>query len=698
MRFIKYITILALAFISLRSVAQIEFPEDKVKWKFTIEQNDKCQATIVAEVTIVEGWEINALNLPKGSFGIATNFNIVPSKEFKLVGKATEPKPILHHDEEADEDLAYHVGKIKFKQKIELLSQKDFKLKINYGYQTCKINSYCLPPFESSFLLNIKACKSEVGSAELNVDGLENKNVASVDNSIHQTTPVVNKKDNSEIQASVAKENNSKNAKNDIKNKSLWKIFILSFLSGLAALLTPCVFPMIPMTVSFFTKRSKTPAAGKRNALFYSLSIIVIFVLLGTAVVAIFGEQALNNLSTNPWFNVIFFALLVVFAVSFMGAFEIRLPSKWVNKVDQASDKGGLMGIFFMALALALVSFSCTGPIVSDLIILSAREGGIAPIVGMFGFSFALALPFGLFAAFPGWMNSLPKSGGWLNTVKVVLGLLELALAFKFLSNADLSLQWHLLEREVFLAIWIAIFGVLALYLLGFILFPHDSNTDRVPVGRAMLGMTVLAFVIYMIPGLWGAPLNLISAFPPPPNYSESPQGLGGSSLAPVQSANIDTHLGPQNIMVFHDYDKAYAYAKEVGKPLFVDFTGHNCVNCRKMEQSVWGQPGVIDYLKNDVVIASLHIDERVDLPKSEQIMVDNGRGGKMKLVTTGDKWFTKELVEFKSTAQPLYVMIGPNGEHLSNGKADYEHHRDPNDFKNWIKSGLKEYRKLHEK
>ena len=377
-----------------------------------------------------------------------------------------------------------------------------------------------------------------------------------------------------------------------------------------------------------------------------------------------------------------------------MGAFEIRMPSSWVNKADQKADKGGLIGIFFMALALALVSFSCTGPIVGSLLVQAASEGGIAPFVGMFGFSLALALPFALFAMFPGWLNSLPKSGGWLNTVKVVLGILELALAFKFLSNADLSLQTHFLERELFLAIWIAIFAFLTMYLFGFIRMPHDSPLEKLSVGRSMLGLSVFVFVIYMIPGLWGAPLKLISAFPPPMSYSESPLGFGGAGQHQTLDNMVDgMHLGPQNIMVFHEYDKALAYSKKVGKPLLIDFTGHNCVNCRKMEQSVWGEPGVIDVLKNEVVIVSLHVDERISLPEEEQkeVVMPNGKNRTLK--TTGDKWMYMQISRYKVAAQPYYRMVDNEGNDLANGSADYENHRDVSNFKKWLSDGLNDFK-----
>jgi thiol:disulfide interchange protein len=451
---------------------------------------------------------------------------------------------------------------------------------------------------------------------------------------------------------------------------------------------------MIPMTVSFFTKQSKTKSEGIRNALIYGLSIIGIYILLGTAVTAIFGAEALNEMSTNPWFNIIFFLVLAIFAISFLGAFEIRLPSSWANKVDSKADKGGLIGIFFMALALAIVSFSCTGPIVGTLLVQAASEGGVAPFVGMFGFSLALALPFGLFAAFPGWMNSLPKSGGWLNTVKVVLGFLELALAFKFLSNADLAWDAHYIERELFLAIWIGLFGALAMYLFGWIRMPHDSPLEKLSVGRALFGTTVLIFVIYMIPGMFGAPLKLISAFPPPSQYSESPLGFGGGGGTSSNQEHAEgMHLGPQNIMVFHDYDLAKAHAEKVGKPLFVDFTGKNCVNCRKMEMSVWSEPGILETLQNDVVIASLHVDDRVRLPESEIRTVEIQEGRMKTLKTVGDLWMYKQIKDYKVTAQPFYVMIGPKGEDLSNGSADFEHHSNPADFKAWLDEGLKLYK-----
>ncbi|WP_457610642.1 protein-disulfide reductase DsbD family protein, partial [Lutibacter sp.] len=477
--------------------------------------------------------------------------------------------------------------------------------------------------------------------------------------------------------------------------KSLLTIFLIAFLSGFAALLTPCVFPMIPMTVSFFTKQSKSKAAGIKNALIYGASIIIIYVALGWLVSFFFGADALNALSTNVWFNVFFFLILVIFAVSFLGAFEIVLPSSWGTKVDAQADKGGIIGIFFMALALAIVSFSCTGPIVGTLLVQAAAGGNhIGPIVGMLGFSLALAIPFALFAAFPGWLNSLPKSGGWLNTVKVVLGFLELALAFKFLSNADLVLDLHWLEREVFLAIWIAIFGTLAFYLFGKIQLPHDSPLTHISVGRLSLGLISLMFTIYMIPGLWGAPLNLISAFPPPQHYSESPYGVGFSKLGGGSNTNHSNipegaHLmAPHDILAFNDYDLGLAYAKKVNKPVMLDFTGKACVNCRKMEQNVWPKDKILNILKNDVVLISLFVDDKRPLPNGEEIDSKLRPGKKLRYI--GQKWSEMQTIKYGANAQPFYVLINLNEDNLNDPVA---YTPDVDEYYKWLKEGIANFK-----
>ena len=682
------VVVVFLLFFSVNVNAQIELPEDIVKAVYSVEQKGD-EATIIATVTVRDHWHINASVLPKGSFGLATNFSLVASPNFKTVGGIIEPKPVEKYDEAADEQLAYHEGTFKLKRKIKVLSEKDFKVDGKFYFQTCN-DVRCLPDYTMKFSVAVKGVKQKEASTTVE----ENIEKDPVNEVVEETSNVT--KDTATVVTEAVKTEPVKEEpkKGDEEESSLWGIFILSFLSGFAALLTPCVFPMIPMTVSFFTKQSKTKALGIRNAIIYALSIIIIYIVLGTVVTAIFGADALNKMSTNPTFNIVFFLILVVFAVSFLGAFEIRMPSKWVNKADSKADKGGLIGIFFMALALALVSFSCTGPIVGSLIVKAASEGGIAPIIGMLGFSLALALPFALFAAFPGWMNTLPKSGGWLNSVKVVLGFLELALAFKFLSNADLALQSHLLEREVFLAIWIGIFAVLALYLFGKIKLPHDSPLEYLSVGRALFGTLVLAFVMYMIPGMWGAPLKLINAFPPPSSYAESPLGVGGGGGSVSHENTVPgMHLGPQKIMVFDEYDKAAAYAKEVGKPLFIDYTGFNCVNCRAMEETVWGEPGVIEILRDEVVIVSLHQDDNRSLPKEEQKILTLDDGRTMEINTIGDKWRAKQIQEHNTLTQPYYVFQNGDGEFLSNGSADYEHHKDPKKFQKWLEEGLGEYK-----
>ncbi|HEY9082949.1 MAG TPA: cytochrome c biogenesis protein CcdA [Vicingaceae bacterium] len=672
--------ILSLFFTYQSSIAQID-PLEKVSWEFSVEQTN-CEAYIIGKATIVDKWHIYAAHLPEGGFALPTVMELEKSDKYEIIGKLEEPKPEKVHDEILNEDLYLHSGTIAFKQKIKILSNKKFKIKGTYSFQTCD-DIQCLPPYDDVFEVKVKGCKLDGESNNSEMSFVLNETV-NTDSTEEEVTTVITENENKTKQASTKK------SEDKLTDKSLLTIFFLAFLSGFAALLTPCVFPMIPMTVSFFTKQSKTRAAGIRNAIIYGLSIIIIYVLLGTIITAIFGSDALNALSTNVYFNIFFFLLLIVFAVSFLGAFELVLPSSWVNKADSASNRGGLIGIFFMAFTLALVSFSCTGPIVGTLLVQSASIGGMAPFVGMLGFSLALALPFGLFAAFPGWMNSLPKSGGWLNTVKVVLGFLELALAFKFLSNADLVMDWHLLEREVFLAIWIGVFGVLAMYLFGFIKLPHDSPMQNLSVGRTLFGTLVVIFVIYLIPGLWGAPLKLISGFPPPMEYSESPRGFGNNS------STVDyiegTHVGPQGIPAFLDIEEGLAYAKKVGKPIFLDFTGKACVNCRRMEEGVWGEPGVIEILKNDVVLVSLYVDDKRDLPEDEQFEVEEN-GKIIKITTIGKKWSHYQSSKYKVNTQPYYLILDENGNEVGNGSADYENHGNVAAFKNWLEEGLELYK-----
>jgi thiol:disulfide interchange protein len=454
------------------------------------------------------------------------------------------------------------------------------------------------------------------------------------------------------------------------ENQTLGGLFIAGFLGGLAALLMPCIFPMLPLTVSYFTKKKDSRAKAIRTAIFYGVSIIAIYVVLGLLITVAFGADALNSLSTNGVFNFVFFLLLVSFAASFLGAFELSLPNSWVNRMDERSDKGGLAGIFFMAATLSLVSFSCTGPIIGTLLVQAAVSGALlGPAIGMFGFSLALAIPFTLFAMFPSWLRALPKSGGWLNSVKVTLGFLELALAFKFLSNVDLAYHWHWFDREVFLVLWIVIFLLMGLYLLGKFRFNHDSELPYLTVPRLFLAIVVLSFTVYMVPGLWGAPLKSISAFLPPQSTQDFDlytAGLSGSSTGAVLITDDTPHIyaglfdKPAGLNPFFDYAEGVAYAKKVGKPVMIDFTGHACVNCRKMEANVWTDRTVHPVIRDQYVLIQLYVDDKKPLPEAEQYTSKfSGR----RVTTIGALNSDLQGSRFNSNSQPFYVLLNPATE-----------------------------------
>lgn len=651
----KYVFTFLIALISYSGFSQM-LPE--VKWTTSVDKLSNTEYNLVSTATIPAGFHLYSQTVPEGG-PIATTFTYDDAGgAIKLVGNTSEEEGHTVNDAVFEMEIKYFENRAEFKQKVEA-ADNIASIDAFVEFMICN-DTQCSPPTEVELRFKLA--------------------------------------DEESIKTETVSTTTDHNDTNKESKKGLWTIFFIAFFSGFAALLTPCVFPMIPMTVSFFTKQSKNKAAGLRNAIIYGISIMVIYVLLGVLVSLIFGPDALNALSTNVWFNLAFFLLLLIFAASFLGAFEIMLPNSWANKVDRQADRGGLIGIFFMALALAIVSFSCTGPIVGTLLVEAAAGGSqVGPIVGMLGFSLAIALPFALFAAFPGWLNSLPKSGGWLNTVKVVLGFLELALAFKFLSNADLVLQLHLLEREVFIAIWIAIFGALAFYLFGKIQLPHDSPVTYISVGRLSLGLLVLSFTIYMIPGLWGAPLNLISAFPPPQHYSESPYGVGYTQLGSgsVPGGNHDNvpdgaHLmPPHNILAFNDYDKGLAYAKKIGKPVMIDFTGHACVNCRKMEQNVWVKPQVLDKLKNDVVLISLYVDDKRKLNDNEVVDSKLKPGKKLKYI--GQKWSELQTIRYKTNSQPFYVLMDHNEENLIDPVA---YTPDVDEYYNWLNTGINNFKK----
>jgi thiol:disulfide interchange protein DsbD len=669
---------------------------DPVKWSYSTEYVDDSEVWIIWSATMDDHWHLYSQDIPEGG-PIATAFYINESDDFELIGSVEEGEAILEYDPNFMMDLKYFDHEAEFRQRVKVLSSKKFVISGELEFMTCDATQ-CLPPDLREFEFEIKGNPSAEAGTEPQeestkpdkVEGTDGGQVVEVDPGKAFEQAEGERIPDEISGSSTGIEESNEGAAKEKTRKSLWATFLLSFLGGFAALLTPCVFPMIPMTVSFFTKQSKSRSKGITNGIIYGLSIIFMYVVLGFAVTKAFGPDALNALSTNVWFNIIFFLLLVVFAISFFGAFEIVLPSSWVNAADKNAERGGIIGIFFMAFTLALVSFSCTGPIIGTALVEAAVHGGTAgPLVAMFGFSLALAFPFAFFAAFPGYLNSLPKSGGWLNSVKVVLGFLELALAFKFLSNADLVTQSHLLEREVFLAIWIVIFGLMGLYLLGKLRLPHDSPMDYISVPRLLMGIVVMSFVVYMIPGLWGAPLKLISGFPPPMQYSESPTGFGGGRgvAAAKEHGPEGTHLGPQGIPTFHEFDLARDYARKVGKPLMVDFTGHACVNCRKMEDGVWSDARVKEIMTNDIVLVSLYVDEKTPLPEEEQYVSETT--GK-KIRTVGNKWSDFQAKVYGTNSQPYYIILDDEGYDPLNGSAAY----DPNIqlFIDWLTEGINAY------
>jgi thiol:disulfide interchange protein DsbD len=642
-----------------------------VTWTGKTEKLSETEFNLIFNAEIENHWHLYSQTMPIGDdiiTPIPTDFiydSLSQVNNYKLIGKTLESPYITAYDKVFEMDLNYFDTKATFTQKIEVLNPDLKSIEVQIDFQACDDKSCIYQSKKVTFDLTKATLASENPS-----NYVENDSKAVV----------------KEIIEPVKTEDDS---------QGLLTIFFTAFFLGFLVLLTPCVFPMIPMTVSYFTKQSKTRASGIKNALLYGFFIIVIYTLLGTAISAIFGSNAMYEFSTGVTFNAIMFIALMVFAFSFLGAFEIMLPNSWVNKVDSGANRGGIAGIFFMALALAVVSFSCTFPIAGTALLDAATKGGIAPIVSMLGFSSAIALPFGLFAFFPSWLNSLPKSGGWLNTVKVVLGFLELAFAFKFLSMIDLVLEWHFLEREVFLAIWIAIFGTLGLYLLGKIKLPHDSPLEHISVGRLSMAILALSFTLYMVPGLWGAPLKLISGFPPPMSTnSESPYGVGFMKKQVSASGEFVAkelpeggHFGPNDLIAFHDYETGMAYAKKVNKPVMLDFTGLTCVNCRKMEEQVWVEDEVYALLDNDIVLISLYVDDRTKLPKEEQFESEL-TGNSVK--TYGHKWLEFQQTRYNTNAQPLYVIQNLDGEDISPAVG---YTPDVNEYYEWLKKGIENFK-----
>jgi len=630
--------------------------QDNIKWKFSIEKIDSSHAYIVGKATLFNHYHIFSVNHdPKKAdlTGTPTTFNIRPSKDFKLIGRLIDGSTPKKFIDDIGEQLFFE-GSATFKQKIEVLTNNAFKVPITYRFQICDAAGCIFPPAQDASV-EIKGYKSALPSgAEPTVE--EDTSSAGTEKSADKTTM-----DQKEEKEEAPKQ-----------QSSLWWTFWAGFGGGLFALLTPCMFPMIPMTVTFFTKQSKTRSEGIFKALIYGISIVVIYVTSGILFTAILGTTGLNDLSTNIWMNLVFFAIFMVFAFSFLGAFEIQLPSSWVNKMDKQADRGGYIGIFFMAFTLGLVSFSCTGPIIGSLLVTASTTGSyLTPAMGMGGFSLALAIPFTLFAIFPSWLNSLPQSGGWLNSVKVVLGLLEIALAMKFLSAVDMAYHWDILTREWFVGSWFVIFLVMGIYLLGKIRFSHDSPVEKLSVTRFMFAFVSLVFSVYLFTGMFGHPLKLIDGIAPPRTHSEDnfrfnngglETGVKQDSITDKYSADMHP-VGDGSILVFHDLYKGRAYAKERNLPILMDFTGHACQNCRKTESTVWTNDEIRPMLQKNFVIISLYVDDHQALPKSEQ-RYSKELGGKIRDI--GNKWAEYEVINYKSFQQPLYVITDAEGNDLT--------------------------------
>ena len=690
----KLISSIMLALLALVAQAQILTP---VKWKIKLDDKGGApEKEIVFTATADKGWHLYDMNLPEGG-PVSTSFTFETLNGAELIGQPVPSvKPTTVYDEQFAMNLRWYPGTVSFIQKLKITDPAKFKVEGEVEFMACN-DETCLPPDQIPFSFDKKSIHVDpalaANSSTTEVDKDDATTVQPDTQVVAEDASELNTPDPAAKETPATTSPKASDSLTDSPN--LWSpvidqlksfgdatvsaadtswlfIFFAGFLGGLIALLTPCVWPMIPMTVSFFLKRTKDRKKAIRDAITYGLSIIVIYLVMGLLITGIFGASALNDLSTNAIFNILFFLLLVVFAVSFFGAFELVLPASWTSKLDSKADSTtGILSIFFMSFTLVLVSFSCTGPIIGTLLVQAASMGtAVGPAIGMFGFALALSIPFSVFAIFPNMLQSMPKSGGWLNSVKVVLGFLELALALKFLSVADLAYGWRLLDREAFIVLWIVIFSLLGVYLLGKIKFSHDSEVKYVSVPRLFMAIISFAFAIYMVPGLWGAPLKAISAFAPP-LYTQ------------------DFNLYKNEVhAAFDDYESGMAYAKKVNKPVMIDFSGFGCVNCRKMEASVWTDPKVKQMLENDYVLITLMVDDKTKLPQPIEIQ-ENGKTRKLK--TIGDKWSYLQTSKFGSNAQPFYILLNDEGQPLG---PSYAFNEDVSKYIQFLQNGLKEFKK----
>ena len=680
----KLIATLWLACLVCFVQAQILTP---VTWKIHLDDTGASEKSIVFTATADKGWHLYDMNLPEGG-PISTSFTFETLTGAELIGSPTASvAPTTVYDEQFAMNLRWYPGTVSFTQKFKVTDAAKFKMEGQIEFMACN-DETCLPPDQIDFSYtkrDIRMDGAATGTTEETVEPEPSTEEPTEAPATPATdTPAVGDQPKSQASHAPAVLTDAPalwtpvidqlkafgDATVAAADTSWLFIFFAGFLGGFIALLTPCVWPMIPMTVSFFLKRTKDRKKAIRDAVTYGLSIIVIYLVMGLLITGLFGASALNNLSTNAIFNIIFFLLLVVFAVSFFGAFELVLPASWTNKMDAKADSTtGFLSIFFMSFTLVLVSFSCTGPIIGTLLVQAASMGtAVGPAIGMFGFALALSIPFSLFAIFPNLLQNMPKSGGWLNSVKVVLGFLELALALKFLSVADLAYGWRLLDRETFIVLWIVIFCMLGAYLLGKIKFSHDSEVKYVSVPRLFMSIISFAFALYMVPGLWGAPLKAISAFAPP-LYTQ------------------DFNLYESEVhAAFDDYEAGMAYAKKVGKPVMIDFSGYGCVNCRKMEASVWTDPKVKQLLEQDYVLITLIVDDKTNLPAPIEIQ-ENGKVRKLK--TVGDKWSYLQRSKFGANAQPFYILLDGEGMPLA---PSYAFDEDVSKYIQFLQDGLKQF------
>lgn len=673
------------------------FSQDVISWKFSLQDKGNGEIELVADASIEDGWHMYDSEIPEnGPYPTSINFDKIEGAELIGKFKASGTKPVVKYDAIFSMNIGTFDNNARFVQKIKVTNKEKFSIEGDVRAQACD-DASCTPPLPVDFSFKSSDLPKTLSVAASSTTNESAKTVETNAAAEEKSEAVAESSDDSDEEADeaenliplnvssgssdlssnplwtpVIEELRAYGMKGSVAGKSLLWILIAGFIGGLIALVTPCVWPLIPMTVSFFLKRNKSNRKKAiSEAVLYGISIIVIYVLLGLSITAIFGASALNDLSTSAVFNIIFFALLVFFAISFFGAFDLVLPASWTNKMDAKADTTtGLLSIFFMAFTLALVSFSCTGPIIGTLLVETATSGSIiAPAIGMFGFALALAIPFSFFAIFPSWLESMPKSGGWLNSVKVVLGFLELALALKFLSVADLAYGWRILDRETFLVLWIVIFALLGIYLLGKLKLPNDSDLPYVSVPRLFMAIISLAFAVYMVPGLWGAPLKAISAFAPP-MYTQDFNLYDGA----VEAKSMD-------------YESGMAYAKQVNKPVLIDFSGYGCVNCRKMEASVWTDARVKSMLDNDFVLITLMVDDKTKLPEIIEVE-ENGKITKLK--TIGDKWSYLQRHKFGANAQPYYIALDTDGNVIS---PSYAYDEDVNKYIQFLNTGISNFK-----